>query len=156
MVRHLEDAAHVRGLLPIEEEIGLGRVGVGISRALEEPERGERVEKVPGRPRMEAEAPAERLEFLGAVGQFREHAHLDGAQECLGRPEGQAGLQNPLGGDRLTHPLIFSQMPTDGPGHRPHRAALSTRPGRWRGVESRPGPPRATLEPRRRPFGLRT
>jgi hypothetical protein len=63
MVRHLEDAAHIRGLLPVEEEVGLGRVGVGIAGALEKPERGERVEKVPGRPRMQAEPPAESLEF---------------------------------------------------------------------------------------------
>ena len=100
----------VRGLLPVEEEFGLGRVGVGVPRALEEPERGERVEKVPGRPRMEAEAPAEHLEFLRAVGEFGEHAHLDGAQEGLRRPERQSRLQNPFGGERLAHPFIVSRM----------------------------------------------
>ena len=55
----------VRWLLSVEEEIRLGRVGVAIALAREEPERDQRVEKVPRRSRMKPEPHAERLERLG-------------------------------------------------------------------------------------------
>ena len=55
MVRHLEDAADVGRLLPVEEQVGLGRVGVAVAGALQEAERDQRVEEVARRARVQAE-----------------------------------------------------------------------------------------------------
>ena len=97
MVRHLEDAAHVGGLLPIEEEIGLGRVGVLLAVPRKEAERDEGIEEVARRTRVQPQASAERVEVLGPARELREDAHLDRAQERLRGPKGQTGLQNLLG-----------------------------------------------------------
>ena len=97
MVRHLEDAAHVGGLLPIEEEIGLGRVGVLLAVPRKEAEGHEGIEEVARRTRVQPEASAERVEVLGPARELREDAHLDRAQERLRGPKGQTGLQNLLG-----------------------------------------------------------
>ena len=70
MVRHLEDAADVGRLLPIEEEIGLGRVGVLLAVALQEAERHEGIEEVARRTRVQPQASAERVEVLGTVRQL--------------------------------------------------------------------------------------
>ena len=80
VVRHLEDAADVGRLAPVEEEIGFGRVGVAIAVALKKSERDERVEKVARRARVQPEAPAKRVERLGAVRELAEHAKLDRAE----------------------------------------------------------------------------
>ena len=59
VVRHLEDAADVRRLLAVEEEIGLGRVARSDRRSrCEEAERHQRVEEVARRARVQAEAAA--------------------------------------------------------------------------------------------------
>jgi hypothetical protein len=44
-------------------------------------------------------ASAKPIEALRAMCELGEDAHLHGGEEGLGRPEGQSGLQNLLGGD---------------------------------------------------------
>ena len=56
LVGHLEHAADVGRLVFVEEEVGRGRVGVDSVAAFQEAERHQRVEKVAGRSRMQAEA----------------------------------------------------------------------------------------------------
>ena len=60
VVGHLEDAADVGRLAAIEEQIGLGRVGVAVAARAQEAERDERIEEVARRARVQAEPPAER------------------------------------------------------------------------------------------------
>ena len=43
---------------------------------------------------MEAQPTGERVEIFGAFGQFSEDFHFDSAEESLGGPEGEAGLQD--------------------------------------------------------------
>ena len=78
------------GLRPVEEQVRLGRVGVAIAAAREEAERDQRVEEVARRARMQPQPAAQRVVLLGAARQLGEHAHLDGAQQRLGRPEGES------------------------------------------------------------------
>ena len=47
---------------------------------------------------MQAEAACQRFETLRTLGEFGEDLHLDGAQQSFRGPEGQAGLQNVIGG----------------------------------------------------------
>ena len=96
-VRHLQDAADVRRLLPIEEHFRLGRVAVAVALASEESKRHQRVEKVARRATVQPQPSAERVEMLGTLRQLGKDAHFDGAQERLGRPEGKAGLQDLFG-----------------------------------------------------------
>ena len=48
---------------------------------------------------MQAEAAGQRLQAFGAVGEFGEDFHLDGAEKSFGGPEGEAGLQDVIGAD---------------------------------------------------------
>jgi predicted metal-dependent hydrolase len=98
MVGHLEDAADVRGLASIEKQVRLQRIAVAVALAREEAERDERVEEVTRAALVQAQPAAECVEGLRAVRELGEHAHFDGAQQRLGRPERQAGLEDLLGG----------------------------------------------------------
>ncbi len=94
VVGHLEDAAHVGRLLAIEEEIGGGGVGVFAVLPLEETKGDESVEEIPGRPGVQAEAPAQGFEGLRSMGQFGEDSHLNGAEKDFRGPEAKADLEN--------------------------------------------------------------
>ncbi len=99
-VRHLQHAAEVGGLGPVEERVRLGRVGVAAFRvAVEHAERDERVEEVARGARVKAEAVAERRGVERPAGQFGEEAEFDRAQQGLRTPEAEAELHDPFGGD---------------------------------------------------------
>src|SRR5579863_724615 len=96
-VGHLENAADIRRLVLVKEQIGGGRVRVRAVLPLEKSERHQRVEKIAGGPRMQAQAAGERFERLRAARQFGEDLHFNCAEKRLRGPEGQAGLQNVIG-----------------------------------------------------------
>ena len=96
-VRHFEEPTEVGGLLLVEEEVGLRRVGILITVALEEAQGDERVEKVARRTRVESQTSAQGIEIGGTRRELGEESQLDGAEECFRGPEGQTGLQNLLG-----------------------------------------------------------
>ncbi len=112
-VGHFEDAADVRRLPAIQEEIGGRRVRVAAVGPAQEAQRHQRVEEVAGAARMEAEPRPQALQGLGAAGQLGEHAELDGAEEGLGRPEGEPGLEDGVGGRGLGHgwPRVYRRKP---------------------------------------------
>ena len=97
LVGHLQQAADVGGLVLVEEEVGLGGVGVDAIVALEEVEGDEGIEEVGGGTRMKAEAAAEFGEGFGVLGEFGEELHFDGAEQSFGGPEGEACLQDMVG-----------------------------------------------------------
>jgi hypothetical protein len=106
VIGHLEDAANVRRLLAVEEEIGFRRVGVTIALTRQEPQRDQRVEEIERRSGVQPEPAAERGERFGAFRQFSEHAELDGAEQRLGGPECQPCLHDPFGCQLRVHPLV--------------------------------------------------
>jgi hypothetical protein len=79
MIRHLEHATHVGGLLTIEEEVGLGRVVVEITLSLQKAKGHKGVEKVARRTRVQAKASADRIESFRAAGKLGKDTHLDSA-----------------------------------------------------------------------------
>ncbi len=96
---HFEDAADVSRLIAIEEEIGLGGVGVSGDGPGEEAESDEGIEEIAGGTGMETEAHGEGLEFLRAMRELGEDAHFDSAEQGSGGPEGEASLEDMLGGE---------------------------------------------------------
>ena len=60
-------------------------------------ERDEGIEEIARGAGMEAEAAGEGFESFGAVSEFGEDFHLDGAEKSFGGPEGEAGLQDVIG-----------------------------------------------------------
>jgi hypothetical protein len=92
MVGHLEDAADIGGLPAVQKEVGFRGVRVAVTVAVEEAEGHQRVQKVARRAGMETQTGAERRKCLGTAGELREHADLDGAEERLRGPEGEACL----------------------------------------------------------------
>ena len=94
MVGHFENAADIRRLGLVQEQVRLRRVRVPIAAAREKAERDERIEKITRRSRMQAETLAERIKRLRTTRELAEHAELDGAQERLRRPEREPGLQD--------------------------------------------------------------
>src|SRR6185369_3919178 len=93
-VRHLEHAADVARLLLVEEDLRRLHVRVSTVPTLEHPERHERIEEVPRRPRVERELTAEALEVQRAARERREDPELDGAQQRLRAPESEAKLKD--------------------------------------------------------------
>lgn len=83
----------------VEEDVGGGSIAVGSVFALEEAEGDECVEKIACRAGMQAEAAGEGLKGLGALGEFGEDFHFDGAKKSFGGPESEAGLQDVIGRD---------------------------------------------------------
>ena len=79
-VGHLEDAADVRRLPPVEEEIGLGRVRVDAAVPLQEAERDEGIEKIERGSLVQPEALAQIVGRRRFLRQPREDLELDGAQ----------------------------------------------------------------------------
>jgi hypothetical protein len=96
-VCHLQQAADVGGLHPVEEGVGLGRVRVDAVLALEHAEGDERIEEVVCAARMQLERAGEPLSARRAFCELREEAELDGAQKRLRAPEPEAELKDPLG-----------------------------------------------------------
>ena len=82
-VGHLQDAADVRGLVLVEEEIGGRRIGVVSVVALEAIECDEGVEEVARGARMQADAAADAGESLRAFGEHREELEFNGAEQDL-------------------------------------------------------------------------
>jgi hypothetical protein len=66
-VGHLENAADVAGFVAVEEEAGLGGVGVEVAGSLEEAEGDERVEEVAGERGWRPVRPARSSNFSGRV-----------------------------------------------------------------------------------------
>ncbi len=97
MIRHFQDAADVRRLVPVEEELRLGRVGVHAVGALQEPESDQRVEEVTRRAWVQAETSLHVLQRAGPPGEIREELHLDGTQQHLRRHEPQTDLHDVFG-----------------------------------------------------------
>lgn len=103
MVRHLENAAQVGGLVGIEEEIAVRSIGIAGRATAEEAEGHQRIEKVARRTRMQTKALAETFERFRTIRQRTEHTDLDGAEQCFRGPERQAGLQDLVRSGLLRH-----------------------------------------------------
>ena len=101
-VGHLENATDIGWLALVEEKICAGRVVVATIASFEKFQRHERIEKIPGRSRMQVEPRLQSFKILRVFGKFCEEFHLDGAQKRLGSPESQAHLQDAIG-LRLVH-----------------------------------------------------
>ncbi len=99
-VGHLKDAADVGGLALVEEEIGLGGVGVDACLPFEEAEGDESVEEVVRGAGMQVEASAEGCEIRRALRELGEELHFDCAEEDLRGPEGEAGFEDAVGAGR--------------------------------------------------------
>jgi hypothetical protein len=97
LVGHLQYTADIGGLALVEEEIGLGRVGVDAVVALEETERNQRVEEVARGAGMKPEAGAEFGEWFGVFSELGEDLHLHRAEEGFGGPEAEANLHDVVG-----------------------------------------------------------
>ena len=67
VVRHLENAAEIGRLALVEKQVGCGRIAVDAVGPLEKAERDQRVEEIPSRARIKAEAFTERLAFSGCL-----------------------------------------------------------------------------------------
>ena len=80
LVGHLEDPAHVRRLVPIEEQVRLGSIRIAVTGAGEESERDQCVQEVARRARMEPQPAGERGERFRSLRELREDFHLDRAQ----------------------------------------------------------------------------
>ena len=62
--------------------------------ALKKAQSDERIEEVAGRARMQAKAAGQRGKVFGAFGELGKDFHFDCAEQSLGGPEGDSGLQN--------------------------------------------------------------
>nr|WP_235936760.1 hypothetical protein [Steroidobacter agaridevorans] len=91
---HLENASDVTRKILVQKLRG-GR-GVAITRryavavALKEPERNQRVEKIPDAARMQRQSATELFTCHRPVAQFSKHFELDRGQQNLGGPEAEA------------------------------------------------------------------
>ena len=103
VIAHLEDAADIRRLAAVEEQIGFRSIRVDVAGPRQKPEGDERVEEVARRSRMQAKPASQRIVRFGASRQFGEHAHFNGAQQRFRRPERKTGLQNLLGCQLVGH-----------------------------------------------------
>ena len=117
-VGHLEDAADIGRLVPVQEHravrgVGVDRVGA-VSRSLEEAERDETVEEVATPSRAQTEPLAETIGAVGLRSEFAEHAELDATQQSLRREEPHSHLHDVL---RIIHDTSSSAAST-GPGAR--------------------------------------
>ena len=72
LVGHFENATDIGWLALVEEEIRTGRVVVSAVAAFEKFQRHERIQKIAGRSRMQAEPPLQRFEILRVFGKFCE------------------------------------------------------------------------------------
>ena len=110
-VHHLKHAAAISGLIAVEIELGLGRVGVApIGKALQHAERDERVEEVAGAALVQSERLAQlRKAHRPARGKAGEQAELDRAQKRLRTPERAAELEDLIGrnGRHLRHGALL-------------------------------------------------
>src|SRR4051794_41495943 len=95
-VRHLEDPADVRRLGRVEEQLGLRGVRVQAVDSAQHPERDQGVEEIARAALMETEAAPELVRLGGTGGESLKDAELDGAQEGLRAPEGEAELEDPF------------------------------------------------------------
>ena len=87
MVGHFENATDIGWLALVEEEICAGGVVVPVIASLEKFQRHERIQKIAGRSRMQAESTLQRFEILRVLGKLCEQLHLDSAQKRFGSPE---------------------------------------------------------------------
>ena len=73
---HLEDAAHVRRLVAVEEVVSLGGIRVDVGFTLQKAKRHERIQKIPCRARMQPKASTQSVKRLGSFCQLGEKAHF--------------------------------------------------------------------------------
>jgi len=100
-VGHLEDAADIRGLAFVEEEVAVGRVRICVAIALQEPERHEGIEEIARRPGVQAQLRAQLLRARRRSRQLREQLELDSAEQGFRRPEPESRLQDAFGAGSL-------------------------------------------------------
>jgi hypothetical protein len=86
-VGHFKNAADVRRLAFIEEEIRAVRVVIPAIAAFEKFQSDERIEEVPRGPVMEPESSLQCFEIRWVFRQLREYAHLDSTQQRFRSPE---------------------------------------------------------------------
>ena len=95
-IRHLEEAAHIRAAVSVEEVSGLLRVPVSrrlsVAIAGQHIECDERVEQVGDAARMKAELALQLARGQRFAAQGGEHAELDGRKQGLRRPETHSDL----------------------------------------------------------------
>ena len=103
VIGHFEDPADVGRLAAVEEEGGFGGVAITVPFAKEKTECHQRVEEVARRAAVQPEAAVQGGKGFRAMGEFGEHAQFNGAKQRLGRPEGEAGLEDLFGSDGGAH-----------------------------------------------------
>jgi hypothetical protein len=124
-VGHLQDAADVGGLAPVEEVVRLGGVRVAAAVAPEQAEGHEGVEEVTGAARVQAQAPGQGRQVQRPAGQLGEDAQFHGAEQGLGAPEAEAELQDVVGAQLVAHAnLLLVGGPRGGLSQKGEPAAL--------------------------------
>ena len=100
---HLQHAAHVRRLGPVQVEIGRGRVGVLALLALEHAQGDQRVEEIARAALVKVEPGPDVLQRQRPLGQLREQAQLHRTEQRLGAPVPEAQLHDRIGRNFLSH-----------------------------------------------------
>jgi hypothetical protein len=93
-VDHLQQAADVGGLGPVQEEFRFRCVGVLPAAALKHAEGHQRVEEVPRATGVELQPVGQGVQVRWPLSQFGEDAQFDGAEQGLRPPETEAELEN--------------------------------------------------------------
>ena len=96
VIAHFQDATDVGGLGLVEEDIGLWCVAIDAVRALEKTESHERIQEVASRSRVQSQAALHGSEIARMLREVGEEFHFHGAEQCLGSPEGHAGLKDAI------------------------------------------------------------
>src|SRR5436853_4559482 len=141
MVGHFQNAADVRGLALVQEQVSAGRIAINPVAALEEAKCHQRVQKILGRTRVKSQPVPQSLAALRLPRELREQLHLHCAQERLRGPEAKAEL----------HDLIWCRIVTHVPASsaieqaRSRQGALSSQRGARETWPVRASSPRASL-----------
>ena len=94
VVRHLQYAADIGGLVLVEEEIGVRRITVDAILSLQKAQGDECIQEVPGGARVQTETSLDCSEILRVLGQLGEDFHFYGAQENLRGPKAHTDLHD--------------------------------------------------------------
>ena len=95
-IGHLEYASDVRRLLSVEEDVGVGGVGVSVAVSLQHAQGDERIQEISRAARVQHKTFGQRLGVEGTLSKLGEQAEFDRTQERLGAPESEAELQDPV------------------------------------------------------------
>ena len=93
-IAHFQETADVGGLVAVEKPIALRSIRVFTVATFEEVQRDQRVEKVVDAALVKAKPLPDRFGGERSPGEFRKQTEFDRAQQRLGRPEAEAGLED--------------------------------------------------------------